>query len=375
MRSHTWIPLCLSALLAAACKPEAPPPPAKPAAPAPPPEPAWLAQNPVVPLPKAPLGSNADFATLSFKVTPEKVRLGRFLFFDERLSADATVACATCHRPDNAFSEPTPHSTGIRGQQGSRKAPTFVDEAWTLAPVFFWDGRASSLQDQAKGPMANPIEMGNTHPKVVATVSGLPGYRTLFRQVYGDDRIDIDRVADAIAAYEATRLDGNSRYDRWEAGDKTALTSLEQKGLDVFRNKGRCAECHITGANFSDAKFHNLGIGWSPKAAKRSHGKLSPDGFADRGRYQVTHEDADIGAFKTPTLRDVDKHAPYMHDGSLPTLEAVVDHYDKGGTPNPWLDSGIAKLQLTPDEKTALVAFLKALDGEGYQDRAPVAFP
>jgi cytochrome c peroxidase len=263
----------------------------------------------------------------------------------------------------------------MRGQQGARKAPTFVDEAWTLVPVFFWDGRAASLVDQAKGPMANPIEMGNTHPQVVATVANVAGYRALFREVYGDDRVDIDRIAEAISAYEATRLDGNSRYDRYEAGDQSALTAEEQQGREVFLGKGRCSECHVTGANFSDAAFHDLGIGWNPKAAKRVHGKLSRDGFADLGRFNVTHSDDDIGAFKTPTLRDVDKHAPYMHDGSLPTLEAVVDHYDRGGTPNPWLDLSLSTLGLTAGEETALVAFLKALDGEGYQDTPPTAFP
>lgn len=336
---------------------------------------AWEVENPVLPLPEPPLGTNADYSVLAFKVTPEKVRLGRLLFYDKRISVDGTVSCATCHRPANAFSEPTAHSTGVHHQQGTRKSPTFLNEAWTIAPVFFWDGRAASLIDQAGGPMANAIEMGNTHDKVVTTFSGVAGYRELFKAVFGDDKVTLPRMSEAIAAYEATRMSGNSRYDKYEAGDHTALTAQEQLGRSVFLDKGRCAQCHITGANFTDADFHNLGIGWNSHAAKKVEGKLTMDGFYDLGRYKITKDQKDIGAFKTPTLREIDKHAPYMHDGSLTTLAAVVDHYDKGGIANPWIDKALPPLHLTKKEKLALISFLKALDGEGYQDIAPTVFP
>jgi cytochrome c peroxidase len=348
-------------------KPKEVPPPA-PAAPAVPP---WEAENPVRPLPAVPLGSPADFATLKFQVTPAKVRLGRWLFFDKRLSADGTISCATCHRPEHSFSEPTRVSTGIRGQKGNRKAPTFVNGAWPLYPVFFWDGRAASLQEQAKGPIANPIEMGNTHEKAVASISGLAGYRKAFREVYDDEKVDIDRIADAIAAYEATRLSGSSPFDRYEAGDKSALSPLAAKGREIFFGKARCNFCHLSG-NLTDTKFHNLGIGWDPK---RTGGKATKEAFADLGRYVVTKKNEDIGAFKTPTLRDLAKRGPYMHDGSLATLRDVVLHYDKGGNPNPWLDKDIVKLNLTKEEVDALVALMEAMNGEGWQDTAPRSFP
>jgi cytochrome c peroxidase len=332
--------------------------------------PAWESENPLRPLPAVPLGSPADLDALPFRVTPAKVRLGRWLFFDARLSADGTVSCATCHRPDHAFSEPDPVSTGIRGQKGSRKAPPILNAAWPVRPVFFWDGRAGSLAEQAKGPMANPIEMGSTHVQVVATVSGLSGYRPYFREAFGDDRIDLDRIVEAIAAYEATRLDGNSAYDRFDAGDPDALTAEQRRGRDLFFGKAECVQCHL-GPNFSDAQFHNLGIGWRPPPP----GRPPLEGFRDTGRYAVTHDTRDVGAFKTPTLRDCSRHAPYMHDGSIPDLRAAVLHYVKGGTPNPWLSERIRPLSLSPAEVDRLVAFLRALDGTGFEDVAPRAFP
>ena len=330
-----------------------------PAGPAP-----WETASPVVAIPEPPLGSQADFASLSFKVTPEKVRLGRWLFYDPRLSGDGTISCGTCHRPENAFSEPTPHSTGIRGQQGARKSPSFVNAAWPIYPVYFWDGRAASLTEQAKGPMANPIEMGGSHEVITRSVSENPGYRKVFRDTYGDDVITIDRIAEAIAAYEATRLSGNSPWDRWKAGDEKAVSDQVKAGDALFFDKAGCAQCHV-GWNFTDAQFHNLGIGWD-------EGKKA---FGDTGRVAISKNATDTGAFKTPTLRDVSKHAPYMHDGSLATLKDTVEHYNKGGTPNPWLSPKVRRLDLTPAEVDALVAFMQALDGEGYADTPPPSFP
>ncbi len=330
----------------------------------------WEAASPLAPLPAAPLGVSADFESLPWKITPEKVRLGRWLFYDRRLSADGSVSCATCHRPENAFSEPTPHSTGVGGKVGGRKSPGFVNGAFPIYPVWFWDGRAASLAEQAKGPMVNPVEMASTHEKVVATIAAIPGYRRAFAQAFGDDGVDIDRVAEAIASYEATRLSGNSAYDRFDAGDATALTPQQRLGREVFFEKAQCNACHL-GPNFTDSRFHNLGVGWKPPPA----GKDPIAGFEDVGRYAVTHDPEDIGAFKTPGLRDCTKHGPYMHDGSLATLRDVVLHYDQGGIQNPWLGPELRPLSLTAEEVDALVAFLGALDGEGYQDALPASFP
>jgi cytochrome c peroxidase len=295
------------------------------------------------------------------------VRLGRWLFYDTRLSSDGTVACATCHRPENAFSQPTAVSTGVGGQKGRRKAPSFVNAAVSLYPHFFWDGRAESLEAQALGPVENPIEMGNTHVKMIETLAGIPGYQPYFAEAFGSPEITKERVAKAIADYERTRMSGNSPYDRWRRRrDATAVSDAVKQGHELFFGKGGCHQCHV-GSRFTDNTFHNIGIGWD--AATRT--------FSDDGRFEVTKLDADRGAFKTPTLRDVTAHAPYMHDGSLPTLRAVVEYYNRGGNANPHLDLKMprAPLGLTEAEIAALVAMLEALTGEGYADTAPTSFP
>lgn len=348
---------CAAAAGALACRSA----PARPVAAAP----EWELANPLLPLPEPPLGMDVDLAALG--VTPEKVRLGRWLFYDARLSVDGTVSCATCHRPEHAFSEPVPVSTGVGGRKGTRKAPTIVNSAFPVYPVWFWDGRAASLAEQAKGPMVNPVEMANTHPGVVETVAGIAGYRRYFREAYGDERVDIDRIADAIAAYEATRLSGNSAFDRFDAGDETALGPLEQEGRDLFFGPARCSACH-SGPNFTDSKFHNLGIGYEPARPPLL-------GFSDVGRYAVTGDVRDIGAFKTPTLRDVSKRAPYMHDGSVATLEEAVFLYVRGGNANPWLAPEMEEVRLAPWQVEPLVAFLRSLDGSGFEDAPPAAFP
>ncbi len=330
--------------------------------------PAWEQENPLKPLPAPPLGIEVDWAAL--RVTPEKARLGRWLFYDPRLSADGTISCATCHQPEHAFSEVEPHSTGIGGKTGTRKSPSFVNGALAISPAYFWDGRAATLQEQAKGPMVNPVEMGATHEQVVANVSRAGAYRPYFREAFGDERITLDRVVDAIAAYEATRLSGNSAWDRYDAGDEHALTPAADRGRELFFGRGRCNQCHL-GQNFTDGKFHDIGVGWKDPGP----GKPPASGYADRGRYDVTHDPKDLGAFKTPTLRDCSKHAPYMHDGSLATLREVMFHYARGGTDNPHLDEAIAPFPLSEADAEDLVAFMKALDGEGYQDVAPSHLP
>jgi cytochrome c peroxidase len=327
--------------------------------------PAWESANPLVPLPTPPLGSDIVFAALPTPPTPERVRLGRWLFYDTRLSADGSVSCASCHRPEHAFSEPTPVSSGIRSQRGSRKAQSFINQAVTLYPHFFWDGRAKSLEQQALMPIENPAEMGNTHQTMIETLAKVEGYKPYFAQAFGDPAITKERVAHAIADYERTRMSGNSPWDRWRKNrDEAAVSEEVKRGHDLFFNKAACNQCHL-GSNFTDSSFHNIGVGW--RRASKS--------FTDEGRFVVTKEPKDRGAFKTPTLREVTRHAPYMHDGSVATLREVVELYNRGGEKNPYLDPKIEPLHLTKAEVSALVAFMEALDGEGFQDAPPSTFP
>ncbi|MCX6599630.1 MAG: c-type cytochrome [Acidobacteria bacterium] len=292
--------------------------------------------------------------------TAEKAELGKLLYYDKRLSADGTVSCATCHSPKFAYTDGKAVSDGIKGQRGGRSAPTVINRAYSLAQ--FWDGRAKSLEEQSIGPMANPIEMGNTHESVVKTLKGVEGYRKLFAKVFGTENFDINHVAMAIATFERTVLSGNSPYDRYKAGDRKQLSAAAVRGMNVYLNKAKCDQCH-EGINFTTNAYHNLGVGTD---------KPTPD----EGRFAVTKNAADWGAFKTPTLRDIARTAPYMHDGSLKTLEEVVDFYDKGGLPNKNLDERMKKLNLTAQDKTDLVEFMKSLNGEGWQSiTEPKSFP
>ena len=287
--------------------------------------------------------------------TPAKEELGRFLYFDPRLSADDTMSCATCHNPKFAFGDGEPNSIGIHGQRGTRSAPTIFNRAYSLAQ--FWDGRAGTLEDQAKGPMANPIEMGSTLDAVVQRVKAIPGYQPLFEKAFGPGEITIEHAARAIATFERTILSGNSPYDRYSAGNRKAMTAAAIRGKSVFFDKAKCDKCH-DGMNFTTNDFHNLGVGMD---------KPNPD----LGRFLVTKDSKDWGAFKTPTLREIASTAPYMHDGSLKTLEEVIELYDKGGIANPNLDREMKPLKLTPQQKHDLVEFLRALSGDGWQKIAP----
>jgi cytochrome c peroxidase len=317
--------------------------------------------------PPVPLGLAPIAWPLENPYSPDKAELGRLLYFDARLSADNTVACASCHSPRAAFTDGQPVATGVRGQKGGRSAPTVINSAYNR--LQFWDGRAPTLEEQAKGPIANPIEMGNTHEEVVRRLKAIPGYRDRFRTVFGTEAITIDHVAKAIATFERTILSGNSPFDRFQAGDRNALSPAAQRGLALFYGKAACGSCHA-GPNFGGEQFANTGIGME---------QPNPDW----GRYAATHREADRGAFKTPTLREIAGSAPYMHDGSLNTLAEVVEYYNQGGgrklhdgSPNPWLDERIQPLNLTPEEKADLVEFLRSLSGEGWQhaeepDRLP----
>jgi cytochrome c peroxidase len=348
IRKSWWLALLAIAYGSIGCKPATP---------------EWELANPVVALPEPPLGVDHSFGELQDPPTPERVRLGRWLYYDTRLSADNTISCATCHRPENAFSEPTPVSTGIRGQKGNRKAPTFINAAWALFPHTFWDGRAGSLEEQALGPVANPIEMGNTHEAMIQTIQGIEGYQKYFEEAFGSPEITKERIAKAIADYERTRMSGNSPYDRWKNGDEAAVSDQVKLGERLFFDKAGCNQCHL-GYNFTDSLFHNLGVGWDPETQHK-----------DPGRVAITNQESDTGAFKTPTVREVTKRAPYMHDGSVATLREVVELYNRGGEPNPYLDPKIKPLGLTDEEMNALVAMMEALSGEGYTDTAPGSFP
>ncbi|MGQ0636114.1 MAG: cytochrome-c peroxidase [Planctomycetaceae bacterium] len=296
----------------------------------------------------------------------EKAELGRLLYFDKRVSSDNTVSCASCHAPEKAFTDGMAVSKGISGQTGGRSAPTVINRAYST--LQFWDGRAGSLEDQAKGPIANPIEMTSdktadeAHAATVKRLRAIAGYVQRFERVFGRKDFTIDDVAKAIATFERLVYSGNAPYDRYIAGDKQALSESQARGMNLFFNKLACDSCHI-GFNFTDGSYENVGIGMD---------KPMPD----LGRYEISNRDEEKGGFKTPTLRDIEHTAPYMHDGSLKTLEEVVAHYNKGGTKNPWLDERIKPLNLSAQDQQDLVAFLKALSGEGWQNiKAPTEFP
>jgi len=290
-------------------------------------------------------------------VTAEAVKLGRKLFHDPRLSMNDTVSCASCHNSRKGFADGRKTSLGIDGKTGARNAPTVLNTAHSR--IQFWDGRASTLEDQAAGPISNPVEMNQGHDVCVAKLEADPAYKAEFQKVFGPGPITIGKVQKAIASFERTLLSGNSPFDRYEfGGDKSALRPAAIRGLAIFKDpkRGNCATCHTidkTHALFSDGKFHNLGVGMN------AEGELK-----DLGRYDHTKIHSDKGAFKTPTLRNIAETAPYMHDGSLKTLRDVVDFYVGGGNSNEGLDKEMKPLNLTRSERDDLVAFLESLTGE-----------
>lgn len=270
--------------------------------------------------------------------TPEKIALGMQLYFDGRLSADDKVSCATCHDPTKGYSNGEQFATGVEGKKGGRNSPTVINSAYHQFQ--FWDGRAKSLEEQALGPIQNPIEMNMKLEDVVAKLNKIEGYKKQFQQVFKTD-VTSDGIAKAIACYERTVLCGDAPYDRFKAGDKSALTEAAQRGMTLFFGKARCSSCH-SGPNFTDNAFHNIGVAGT-----------------DDGRSAISKTTGDKGAFKTPTLRDIAKSGPYMHDGSQKTLEDVVDHYIKGGTPHPQLDEEMYALKLSKEERADLLTFLR----------------
>ena len=334
---------------------------------------------------KVPVGLQA--LTLNVYVPPSnpltkgKVELGKQLYFEPRVSLDGTVSCATCHNPVKGWTDGMSVAIGIKGQAGGRSAPTVLNSVY--GKTMFWDGRAPSLEAQSQGPPQNPIEMGNqTNKQIVDRLRSNSGYREQFQKVFGTD-VTLDGIAKAIASFErATALSGNSKYDRYATRhDLQALSDSEKRGMvlfglrldsddefktDAVLQKANCTACHA-GFNFTDEQFHNLGIGWD--AQKKE--------FKDKGRRWAISpigmkNNSELGAFKTPTVRDVARTAPYMHDASMRTLEDVVEHYNKGGEPNPFLDRELKKkLNLAAQEKSDVVAFMKALTGEEIKVELP----
>jgi cytochrome c peroxidase len=340
----------------------------------------WSVAYAAGPVTALPLGLPADLWALLVPpenpVTPEKVALGRRLYFDTRLSADGSVSCATCHDPAKGFSDGRKVAIGIGGKSGARNSPTVLNSVFN--EFQFWDGRANGLEDQAKGPMVNPLEMGMaSHEVVSAAVAKVPEYRAEFQKLFGREP-DIDVIVQAIASFERTVVSGNSKVDRFLAGDKGALSEAGQRGWVLWNGKARCNTCHALGEStptLTDNKFHNIGVAAKNRdfasLARRAADVKDPaelafhPEFTELGRFVVTRQPKDIGAFKTPGLRDIALTAPYMHDGSEATLMDVVNFYDRGGEPNPYLDGGVVPLKLTEQEKQDLVVFMESLTGEG----------
>ncbi len=310
--------------------------------------------------------------------TPEKIALGKKLFFDTRLSEDNTVSCSTCHGQDKAFVDRFPTSKGIRAQFGKRNAPTILNAMFQ--ETFFLDGRAPTLEAQAVLPILNPVEMGmKDGAAVIGKVAAIPEYASEFQAVF-HRAPTYDDLGRALASYERTLVSADSPFDRFMAGDDKALSASERRGWSLFNGKGRCMSCHGFSATqpfFSDNRFHNIGIAahkadfvdLAIKARKMVEtGNLKQidelaiqTDLSELGRFLVTKNNADIGAFKTSALRNIALTAPYMHDGSLPTLWDVMDHYNDGGVQNPFLDGGMQRLGLTENEIDDLVAFLGSL--------------
>ncbi len=309
--------------------------------------------------------------------TPEKVALGKKLYFDKRLSVDDTVSCATCHDPEKGFADGKPIAEGVEGKKGTRNSPTVLNAAFF--ELQFWDGRVATLEEQAKGPIVNAVEMGMpSHEALEKKLRKIKEYREEFKKVFGTENFTIDHIAKAIAAFERILISVKSPFDRFIAGDESAISEDAKAGWKLFNGKARCNTCHgfiEVYPFFTDNKFHNIGVAMKDanfEALAREAQKLGvtpqelafKEGVTELGRFNVTREPKDIGAFKTSGLRNIALTAPYMHDGSEPTLEALIDFYNKGGVPNPNLDGGIVPLNLTDEEKFQLVEFLKTLTSE-----------
>jgi len=333
-----------------------------------------------------PLGLPSDtwdyYIPKSNPLTAPKIELGRQLFFDPRLSADGTVACASCHDPKLAFTDGKAVAEGIGGRRGTRNSPTILNALFSGGQ--FWDGRADSLEDQARLPLTNPLEMGNqSHDEVVSRIVHIPEYREQFQAVFGGPAT-ISRLAQAIAAYERTLVSGDSPFDRFFAGDQGAISEEAKRGFALFRGKARCSRCHTFSDQvpfFTDFAYHNTGVAANHPAfkalarrafdlAQRPHTEREIDalghleGGDELGRLLVSYQQFDIGSFRTPSLRNVALTAPYFHNGSARTLAEVVQFYNAGGKDNLNREWDLSPLDLTSNEQRELIAFLESLTGK-----------
>jgi cytochrome c peroxidase len=321
----------------------------------------------LIPLPSPPEDSHNP-------ITPEKVELGKKLFFDRRLSGDGTMSCATCHNPETGYTDGLPISLSYPTTRHWRNTPSIINVAY--GKTFFWDGRAGTLEEQALFPIMSAFEMNQNLDFMEEELKEVPEYAESFRKVFGGE-ITRRKVVMALSAFERTIISRNSPLDRYLRGERNALTPEEQEGLRLFQGKAGCIKCH-NGPNLTDEKFHNLGVPENPAvtddprvaATRRFVAKVS--GFhdyktltEDPGRYLVTGDRGDWKAFKTPTLREVGITAPYMHNGVFETLDEVIDFLNRGGGNSPGKSPLIKPLNLTAAEKRALKAFLKrGLSGE-----------
>ncbi len=339
---------------------------------------------------KPPAGFDATiwnaFVPKDNATTPERVALGRKLYFDKRLSDDGSVSCATCHDVTRGFTDQRPTSEGIGNQLGKRNAPTVVNAA--LLQTMFWDGRSPNLDHQATQPILNPVEMGMPdEATAMKAISGDAEYQEMFKKAYGRE-MNYQDLGRAIGAFERTLVFVDSPFRRFLAGDEKAISAEAQAGWDLFNGKGRCVACHPMNPSNplgSDNRFHNVGVsarhqdfeklaGEALKILKEDTSEQKLDELAvgtdlsELGRFMVTHNRADIGSFRTPLILNAGITAPYMHDGSLATLWDVIDHYNKGGEANLFLDGGIEPLALSEEEINQLVAFLFTLTDVAFAE-------
>jgi cytochrome c peroxidase len=278
---------------------------------------------------------------------PEVIELGKTLFFDPRLSGNNEISCATCHDPEKGYGDDQPTFDMYNGGQGKRNSPTIINSGYYTSN--FWDGRASSLEEQALGPIQNPNEMNQPLNELIVELKGIKGYQERFQTAFGEGITD-KNLAKALAAFQRLVVVTNTPYDRFLNGNTTALNQQELRGLNLFTGKAMCITCH-SGQNLSDNKFYNIG--------------LNTD---DEGRFAVTKDEKDLGRIRTPGLYGITHTAPYMRDGSIATLEGVIDYYDRGGDNHPnksyFMARFMGPIGLTTEDKADLLAFLKTLGGE-----------
>jgi len=281
-------------------------------------------------------------------LTPAKIALGKKLFYDKNISRDSSVSCSSCHLADHAFSDPRQFSLGVGERIGTRNAPALVNTAYGRS--FFWDGANPALETQAIFPLEASFEMDMDLAELVERLKADPEYPALFQAVFGVEP-NVGSITQAIASFERSMLSLNSPYDRYLQGDESALNESEKRGLTLFfGEKAECFHCHV-GTNFSDELFHNNGL---------------YETYLDNGRWEVTGLEEDRSKFKTPTLRNIAYTAPYMHDGSIETLEEVVEHYSSGGASHPNKSGLIRAFTLSNQEKEDLLNFLHALSDTSF---------